>query len=220
MDFNSRRLVPYIPPAEYDKVATEFLEKYYPQSLINPMPVPIEEIAINEMGLNVQYVCLSEEQDIYGMTIFTDGVVEIYNSLERLYDTQVFKSKTILIDPEVVKKTNSGCKNNTIAHECVHWYKHRLFYKRQQFSLSQYAKVCKCKISQSLETIDEDNIMESQATGIAPRILMPKNTFIEAVEQLGVSYGRDNRDAIRALAELYDVSRRSVEIRLEECNLL
>ncbi len=220
MDFSGRRFVPYIPPAEYDKVAQEFLEKYCPQALANPMPVPIEDIAKNEMGLDVRYVCLSEEQDIYGMTIFTDGVVEIYDPIEGLYDTQVFKSKTVLIDPEAVKKTNSGCKNNTIAHECVHWYKHRLFYKRQQFALPRYAKYCKCRVSQLPDTIDEENIMESQATGIAPRILMPKNTFIEAAEHLGVTYGKDNRDAIRALAEFYDVSRQSVEIRLEECSLL
>lgn len=220
MDFSGRRFVPYIPPAEYDKVAQEFLEKYYPQALANPMAVPIEDIAKNEMGLDVQYVCLSEEQDIYGMTIFTDGAVEIYDPIEGLYDSQVFKSKTVLIDPEAVKKTNSGCKNNTIAHECVHWYKHRLFYKRQQFALPRYAKYCKCRVSQLPDTIDEENIMESQATGIAPRILMPKSTFIEAAEHLGVAYGKNNRDAIRALAEFYDVSRQSVEIRLEECSLL
>lgn len=220
MDYSGRRLVPYIPPAEYDKVAQEFLEAYYPQALTNPMPVPIEDIAKNVMGLDVQYVCLSEEQDIYGMTIFTDGAVEIYDPVEGLYDTRVFKSKTVLIDPVAVKKTNSGCKNNTIAHECVHWYKHRLFYKRQRFALPRYAKYCKCRITQLPDTIDEENIMESQATGIAPRILMPKTTFIEAAEHLGVAYGKDNRDAIRALADFYEVSRQSVEIRLEECSLL
>lgn len=220
MDFSGRKLVPYIPPAEYDKIAQDFLDKYYPQALNTPMPIPIEDIAKNEMGLDVRYLCLSEEQDIYGMTIFTDGVVEIYDPIEGLYDTQVFKSKTVLIDPEAVKKTNSGCRNNTIAHECVHWYKHRLFYKRQQLVLPRYAKYCKCRILQLPETIEEENIMESQATGIAPRILMPKNTFIEAAEHLGISYGRDNRNAIRALAQFYEVSKQSVEIRLAECNLL
>ena len=42
MDYNSRKLVPYIPPAEYDKVASEFLEQFYPDALKNPMPVPID----------------------------------------------------------------------------------------------------------------------------------------------------------------------------------
>ena len=81
--------------------------------------------------MDVRYVCLSEELDIYGMTIFTDGAVEVYDLDERLYDTRIFKAKTVLIDPEAVKKTNTGCKNNTIAHECVHWYKHRYYYKMQ-----------------------------------------------------------------------------------------
>jgi hypothetical protein len=69
MDYNGRKLVPYIPPSEYDKVAHEFLEQFYPDALKNPMPVPIEEIARTGLGLDVHYVCLSEELDIFGMTI-------------------------------------------------------------------------------------------------------------------------------------------------------
>ncbi len=220
MDYNSRKLVPYIPPAEYDKVAREFLEQFYPDALKNPMPVPIEEIAKTGLGLDVQYICLSEELDIYGMTIFTDGAVEVYDPDEGLYDTKSFKAKTVLIDPEAVKKTNTGCRNNTIAHECVHWYKHRYYYKMQKFSLPRYAKYCKCRVDQLPESTDEENIMESQAIGIAPRILMPKNTFVEAAEHLGVAYGKDNRSAICTLADFFDVSKQSVEIRLEECSLL
>lgn len=49
---------------------------------------------------------------------------------------------------------------------------------------------------------------------------MPKNTFIEAAEHLGISYGKDNRIAISTLADFYGVSKQSVEIRLEECSLL
>lgn len=45
MDYNGRKRIPYIPPAEYDKVAREFLEQFYPDALQNSMPVPIEEIA-------------------------------------------------------------------------------------------------------------------------------------------------------------------------------
>ena len=104
MDYNGRKLVPYIPPAEYDKVAYEFLEQFYPDALKNPMPVPIEEIARTGLGLDVRYVCLSEELDIYGMTIFTDGAVEVYDLDERLYDTRIFKAKTVLIDPEQLRR--------------------------------------------------------------------------------------------------------------------
>lgn len=220
MDYNGSKLVPYIPPSEYDKVACEFLEQFYPDALKDPMPVPIEEIAQASLGLNIQYICLSEEMDIYGMTIFTDGGVEIYDPEEGLYSTKIFKSKTVLIDPEVVKKTNIGCRNNTIAHECVHWYKHRYYYKMQKLSLPRYAKYCRCRVDQLPESTGEENIMESQAVGIAPRILMPKNTFVETAEHLGIAYGKDNRSAIATLADFFNVSKQSVKIRLEECSLL
>lgn len=219
MDYNMNNLIPFIPPSEYDRVAEQFLEEYCPEALKRPMAVPIENIAA-DMGLKVQYVCLSEEADIYGATIFTDGALEIYDPEEGLYDTKVFKRKTVLIDPEAVKKTNVGCKHNTLAHECVHWYKHRLYYKMQKFTAPRMARFCKCSVNQLPYATEDENIMEGQAIGIAPRILMPKATFIEAASQYDIVYGRDNWQAIYGLADLFDVSKQSVMIRLEECNLL
>ena len=219
MDYNMNNLIPFIPPSEYDRVAEQFLEEYCQEALKRPMAVPIEKIAA-DMGLKVQYVCLSEEADIYGATIFTDGVLEIYNPEEGLYDTKAFKRKTVLIDPEAVKKTNVGCKHNTLAHECVHWYKHRLYYKMQKFTAPRMARFCKCSVNQLPYATEDENIMEGQAIGIAPRILMPKATFIEAASQYDIVYGRDNWQAIYGLADLFDVSKQSVMIRLEECNLL
>ncbi|MBU5679606.1 ImmA/IrrE family metallo-endopeptidase [Blautia sp. MSJ-9] len=62
--------------------------------------------------------------------------------------------------------------------------------------------------------------MESQTIGIAPRILMPRATFVEATSQYDIVYGEENWQAIYALAQLLDVSKQSVMIRLEECGLL
>jgi hypothetical protein len=216
----AKKLIPFIPPRDYDKIATEFLELYYPQALTKPQRVPIENIAREGLGLDIQYVCLTEELDVFGMTIFTDGKVEIYDPDDGLYDTRVVTAKTVLIDPKAVDRTNTGCKNNTIAHECVHWYKHRYYYKFQNISLPKLAKFCKCRIDQMPNATDDESIMERQAVGIAPRILMPKQPFMEAAEYLGVSYGKDNRSAIGALADFYDVSKQSVAIRLKECSLL
>lgn len=220
MNYNSSSLIPFIPPEEYDSVAEEFLYLYCKEALLKPMAVPIENIAKNELGLDVQYICLSEELDIYGMTLFTDGAVEIYDSEEGLYDTKVFKKKTVLIDPEAVKKTNIGCRNNTLAHECVHWFKHRLYYKMQQYALPRQAKHCKFRVSDLPQMSNEESILEAQAVGIAPRILMPKSTFIEAAESIGIVHGEDNWIAIAELASLFDVSKQSVSIRLEECGLI
>lgn len=219
-DIIARKTIPYIPPADYDKVATEFLNRYFPEALKTPTRVPIEEIAKNGLGLNLREVCITEESDVYGMTIFTDGLVEIYNIEEGVYDSVFCKAKTVLIDPEAVKKTNIGCKNNTIAHECVHWFKHRYYYKLQKYSLPRYAHYCKCKIDQLPYSDDDENIMESQAIGIAPRILMPYNPFLEVAKHVGIKYGGDNCNAIWTIADFFNVSKQSVEIRLKECGIL
>ncbi len=219
MNYNLNSLIPFILPSEYDKVAEQFLEEYCPDALKYPMAIPIEKIAA-DLGLNVQYVCITEEADIYGATIFTDGMMEIYNPEYGCYENKMFKRKTVLIDPEAVKKTNVGCKHNTLAHECVHWYKHRFYYRMQKFTMPRIAKFCKCSVNQLPDVTDDISIMESQANGIAPRILMPRITFIEAASQYDIVYGRDNWQAIAGLAALFDVSKSSVMIRLEECNLL
>lgn len=220
MNYNMRTLIPIIPASDYDNVAREFLEDYFPEALLKPRPVPILDIARNMMGLDVQFICLSEELDVYGMTVFADGLVEIYNPEEGLYDSRFFKRKTILIDPEAYKKTNVGCVNNTIAHECVHWYKHRMYYRMQNYVLPRKAKYCKCYIEQLPYATEEEIILENQAIGIAPRILMPKSSFIEKAYEFNVGYGKDNSYAIAQLAKFFEVSKQSVTIRLEECSLL
>lgn len=220
MDYNQRTLIPFIPSSEFDTVAEQFLDTYYPEALIKPQPVPILDIARNKLKLDVKFVPLSEELDVYGMTVFSDGNVEIFNPDEGLYETRFFKRKTVLIDPIAVEKTNTGCRNNTIAHECVHWYKHRLYYKMQQIILPRNAKYCKCKLGQLPYDSEDEVIMEGHAVGIAPRILMPKAPFIEMAAKLNIEPGKDNRQDISILANFFNVSKQSVSIRLEECEII
>lgn len=220
MAYNMETLIPYIPHADYDKIATEFLETYFPEALHKPQSVPILDIARSEMGLDVKFICLSEEQDIYGMTIFSDGIVEVYIPEEGVYEEKVVKKKTVLIDPEAVKKTNIGCLNNTIAHECVHWYKHRMYYRMQKYTLPKMAKYCKCRLSNLAFTTDDEKIMEMQAVGIAPRILMPKASFLDVVKHYDLVSAQESWRAISEIAKFFNVSKQSAIIRLQECGII
>lgn len=220
MVYNQKTLIPIIAASEYDSVAEQFLHSFFPEALLRPQKVPILDIAKEKMGLDIQFIPLSEEQEIYGMTIFSDGLVEVYNQEEGLYENRMFKRKTILIDPIAVEKTNTGCKNNTIAHECVHWYKHRMYYRMQQYTLPRFAKYCKCRIDQLPYESEDENNMEIQAIGIAPRILMPKTTFLEVAAKLDSEIGKDNWRYVSILADFFDVSKQSVKIRLKECGMM
>ena len=213
-DFKS--LIPYILSSLYDDVASDFLEKYYPEALLKPCCVPIESIAKEQMGMNLLYECLSEEKDILGMTVFSDGYIDLYNPTELIYEQQFFKSKTILIDPNTYG-ANVGARNNTIAHECIHWFKHRLYYKQQNNVLKKVAKICKCNINPIFN--EEEFIMEQQAIGIAPKILMPKNSFTTLAEEyIRINNGLDSNVEAQ-LAAFFQVSKQSVGIRIKECGI-
>lgn len=220
MIYNQESLVPYIPASEYEETAEDFLNKYYKDALMNPRVVPIQEIAEDIMHLKVISEYLSEEVDILGATVFTDGEIEVYNPEEMLYERRFFSAKTILYDPEAVKKTNDGCKNNTIAHECVHWWKHRMYHKMQQYVLPRQARYCKCSIKQSVFANEDEEIMETQAVALAPRILMPKAPFTDIAKYLKIESVVNDYGKIVELADFFQVSKQSAIIRLKECSII
>ena len=78
-----KSLVPIIPKSQFDTVATEFLTEYCSEALLNPMPVPIVDIAKKKMGLRIiaEYR-LSEDFSIYGKICFTSGKTPIYDREE------------------------------------------------------------------------------------------------------------------------------------------
>ena len=71
-DKYSGELVPIISRDAFENEATEFLEKYYPLALQEPVSVPIRRIA-EDMGLSiVEESLLSSELDVFGLVVFED----------------------------------------------------------------------------------------------------------------------------------------------------
>lgn len=224
-------LVPVIRKSQFDDVATEFLDKYCPEALESPMPVPIMNIARKKMGL---IVCtkyrLSEDFSILGQMCFNSGYVDVY-----LKDTDEFiqltvRRGTMFIDPDVIEQRNEGCFNNTVAHECVHWYKHRNYHLLAQVNEMKQAKTNSCPVvapdeRQQNKWTDED-WMEWQANGIAPRILMPKDMFVLAAETFRKNPNSNTDECSQMfslrdeLADFFDVSKQSAGIRMKELGII
>ncbi len=184
-----KSLVPVISKSQFDSVATEFLTEYCPEALLKPMAVPIVDIAKKKMGLRIiaEYR-LSEDFSIYGQICFTSGMIPIYDRDEDEYRDIKVRRGTILIDPDTLRERNIGCLHNTVAHECVHWYKHRNYHLYNSGTGNQKAIAYRYPIIKRDERFQEewDDIdwMEWQANGIAPRILMPIQTFETAVNEI------------------------------------
>lgn len=222
-----KSLVPIIPKSQFDTVATEFLTEYCPEALLNPIPVPIVDIAKKKMGLRIiaEYR-LSEDFSIYGKICFTSGMTPIYDREEDEYRDIRVRRGTILIDPDTLRERNIGCLHNTVAHECVHWYKHRNYHLYNYGAGNPIAAAYRYPIigkdERFQEEWDDEDWMEWQANGIAPRILMPVQTFETAIDSIIEIAPFDSVPkwwVINQVSELYEVSKQSAEIRMNELGI-
>lgn len=225
----SKNIVPIIYRKDLDKEATAFLEKYCPETLEEPMRVPIEDIAKEKLGLNViQGYRITDDFTIFGQICFSPGTVKIYDLFKTSEKEQEVPRGTILIDAYTYCQRNSGCVNNTIAHEVYHWHRHRLYAAIKSILRNEKFIACRCPAdmaypNENEEWTDEQR-MEWQANNLAPRILMPIQTFKIKVAELYKQYDYENNPLKIAvltciadeLASFYGVSRQSALIRMTE----
>lgn len=225
-------LVPILQKSEFDDVATNFLVKYYPQALTTPMMIPIEEIAVQTMKLQIKRFHLSEDLSVLGQVFFSAGSAEIYNKDTDEFVYEHVDKGTMFLDPDVATERNIGSERNTIAHECTHWHIHRSYHAVQIMAGGEKAVAFRCPTEPPSERLQakwtNEDWMEWQANGIAPKILMPKDMFIQHVsvhdlyskiksERMGSLY----QDLlIEDLSDFFQVSKQSASIRLSELDLI
>lgn len=222
--------VPHISKASFDDEATAFLSQHCPEALLKPMAVPIEEIAKKKLGLTIVEKRLTEDFTVLGQMCFTGGLAEIYDRDEDEYQEIKVRPGTMIIDPDTLLKRNLGSKRNTVSHESVHWVKHRNYHIMASTVNGKLAVAFRCPADTKDEKFKEEwtdeDWMEWQANGIAPRILMPRETVGLAFERLkqesrnnpfiAANLMKPTRWIIEQLAALYQVSKQSAEIRLKE----
>ena len=225
----SKSIVPIIYRKDLDKEATAFLEKYYPEALEEPKRVPIEDIAKEKLGLNViQGYRITDDFSIFGQICFSPGRVKIYDLFKTSENEEEVPRGTILIDAYTYWQRNSGCVNNTIAHEVYHWHRHRLYAAIKHILRNEKFIACRCPAEMSYpdekEEWTDEQRMEWQANNLAPRILMPIETFKTKVEELYQQYNYSDTPLklevltciADDLAKFYGVSRQSALIRMTE----
>lgn len=213
-----------------DDYATKFLNKYCKQALANPMPLPVDDI-LATAKLKVQEVSLSSNLDIFGCCLLLDGTVDIYNKEEKRYIPTFFEKGTILIDAESEALFGEGARRNTLIHEILHWEKDKTYFeilalKNTQASEELYPILC--RQSESFFEPSEGNKtkanevkwLEWQAHRLAPRVLMPMDSFkkqaLYYIEECQVS---SCDDLVERLSEFFIVSRQSAKYRILEVGL-
>ena len=224
----SKNIVPILYKKDLEEEAAAFLERYYPEALENPMPVPITEIA-ESMGLNiVEGHRITDDFSIFGEIYFSPGKAEVYDIFQCTTQELEVQRGTILIDAYTYWERNLGCVKNTVAHEVYHWYKHRMYAAIRYILYGRDYVACRCPSNMVYPGKDDEwtdeQRMEWQANSMAPRILMPQRTFRMKVDELYKQYDYANTPLKIAvltciaddLAKFYGVSRQSALIRMME----
>lgn len=224
----SKNIVPILYKKDLEAEASAFLEKYCPEALETPMPVPIAEIA-EAMGLDVvEGHRITDDFSIFGEIYFSPGRAEVYDLFQCTSQEIDVRRGTILIDANTYWERNLGCVKNTIAHEVYHWYKHRMYAAIRYILYGKDYVACRCPSNMVYPDKDDEwtdaQRMEWQANSMAPRILMPIRTFRMKVDELYKQYDYQNSPIKIAvltciaddLAKFYGVSRQSALIRMME----
>lgn len=214
---------------DFEAEAEAFLRKYQCEDAIeNPRRIPIRNIATRLMSLEVvQSECLSMDGSVQGAIAFTKGVVDVYDwTSGQLIGYQV-DGPAIFVDSDII---NEGRVNNTLAHECFHWYKHRNYFnfKRTHENSAEFGLRCDRNIGKDNDPSgqwSEVARMEWQAKTIAPKILMPRKATIRKIDELYDARVRaggstislvDIGFVVEQLAQFFGVSKQSAAIRMME----
>jgi Zn-dependent peptidase ImmA (M78 family)/transcriptional regulator with XRE-family HTH domain len=217
----SSTFVPIIHAADYDDYAADFLRRYeYEEAITTPMPVPIWDIAQKKMELVIQRARLSENgDDISGLIALEDGIVDIYDDTANAYVGVSLKKGVVLLEAFCF---NEGRQNNSLAHECVHWWLHRLYFVNRKGQAVAFR--CPRRIEESGEKPTDEEWMEIQARGIGGRILMPKEATKVKIAELLVAHSltkatakdSDYETIAAELAAFFHVSKLAASIRLSQ----
>lgn len=214
---------PFTPFVEdFETEAEAFLRKYCKEVLDKPQATPIWNIAEKQMNLDiVNTESLSPDNSIQGAIAFTAGIIEVYDWSSEEYIGYEVSHPTIFLDADII---NTGRVNNTLAHECYHWYKHRAYFRYQSTHNlgTEFAFRCftvgQHEYNEQCSDIER---MEWQARTIAPKILMPRCTVRRILsERLDAQHVNADisvlKNVIEEIAKTYKVSRQSAAIRVSE----
>jgi transcriptional regulator with XRE-family HTH domain len=221
-DCLSDSFIPYVKQKDLDEMAYDFLKKYYPKALLEPLKIDTTELA-HSMGLTVITKKITTDGSIFGQLYFEDCNASFYDDNGTSVQEKITQN-TIVLDPCIFYLRDVGSVNHTIVHECVHKEYHYKKYLFESIYDEAYSNI-DCGIEGTTRRTSNESYMEWQANALAAHILMPENTF----KRQASKYLKDVRESsgkfdlidvlpevIDNLADFFGVSRISAKIRLVE----
>ena len=186
--------IPQIRTEAIEAVGRKILMEYDPSLLSGqPCPVPIETIIETKFDLILEFHTLRKNPKILGETIFDDGAVVLYDQLQRQYRMIAVRAGTILIDERL-------CDPSKL---------HKKLYSGTG-DVAAY--------NGNVSSDESHGIIERQADTLASALLMPLPQIKKCFYRLKI--GRTDEQLIAEMANIFEVSKQAMQIRLKSRNLI
>lgn len=179
---------------------------------------------LESIGVNLIEAKVSSDQSVFGEIVFKETIIEVFDEKNQPQSILVPKG-TIVVDPTVKDFRNQGSYNNTVVHEVVHWLLHKDYQECRMLTHTDGKNIFVDNSKIESTNWTQDDWMEWHANSIAPRLLMPKKTTKQKVNELitnySLKYTSDQRiemfeQIIDDIAEFFQVSRLAAKIRLQQ----
>ncbi len=219
-----------------DLLAMRMLREFMPECLQYPLPMDPYEL-VRRMGLHLSWKLLSKDCSILGEIFDRNSQTYIMEILTRMENDAYFVAAgTILLDHRLLagKLYPMQVIYTTLTHECVHWYKDRLYIALQNVFSPQFClSICRAhpteaqsglfalEDSRGLNLSLPPDLMEAQAMAIPPHLLINaeagRRKTEEIIQQFGGKITEENRDAIlREMRSFFGVTLYAAAKRLRE----
>ena len=174
-----------------------------------PQAIPIETIIETKFNLILEYHSLRKNGSVLGETIFDDGAAILYAQAEKRYRLIAVKAGTILVDERLCADRLLGRMRFTCAHELGHWVLHQKLYSGTGDVAAYEGKT---------SSDESHGLIERQADALATALLMPIPQIKKCFYRLRP--GKSKEQLIAEMAQIFQVSKQAIQIRLEAHNLL
>lgn len=193
-----------------EQEAERFLQRYCPEALDTPEPVPIRSIMEEQMGLRV-ITDIRLPDDASGQIMFSNGEIPVMKDEGEGIRILPYQRGDVLVDGDRALLYGLGAMNFTLAHEAWHWYAHRAYVAFHKLTGEQGGSSYN-----GTSKYSSADILEIQANAMASRIMMPRKTFMQKDSELAE---KDIHERISALASFFRVSYPAATIRLSQLGL-
>ena len=110
--------MPILSKEEMDKVAENFLRKYYPEALTEPTKIGSRTLA-KKMNLKVKMGRITKISSVFGKIFFAGGTTEVYDDTLDDYSKIDIEPGTILVDPKVFFMRTMGVNVNEKVYQSL-----------------------------------------------------------------------------------------------------